>query len=197
MTPVLGGTFDRLSHRGKPFLCARADRLNTPSDWVTRFSTWVPAGSQVLDLACGGGRHTKLFLERGLRVLAVDQDVSGIAEIFDHPGLEAMEIDLENGRQLPFARRKFGGVVVTNYLHRPLLESIVATVAVGGILIYETFAEGNEPFEGPSRPDFLLKPGELLEVVRGQLRVVAYEDLIVDDPRPAAMQRIAAVREPA
>lgn len=150
----------------------------------------------MLDLACGGGRHTELFLKGGFRVLAVDRDVSGIARMLDHPGLETMEIDLEDDRPLPFARRRFGGVVVTNYLHRPLLPSIVAMVAASGVLIYETFAQGNEPFEGPSRSDFLLRPGELLDVVKGQLKVLAYEDLVVDNPRPAAIQRIAAVRQP-
>jgi hypothetical protein len=85
--------------------------------------------------------------------------------------------------------------VVANYLYRPILEDIVSAVAEGGILIYETFAKGNERFEGPSRPDFLLNQGELLEAVRGKLRVLAYEDLIVDDPSPAAIQRIAATGE--
>jgi SAM-dependent methyltransferase len=149
----------------------------------------------VLDLACGSGRHSRLFLDRGLRVVAVDRDLSGLADLVPHPSLEAIEVDLEDGREFPFKNRQFGGVVVTNYLFRPILPDIVAAVADGGILIYETFAKGNEPFPGPSNPDFLLDRGELLEAVGGRLRVLAYEDLIVEEPRPAAVQRIAAVRE--
>jgi hypothetical protein len=137
-----------------------------------------------------------LFLERGLRVLAVDRDLSGLGDLAAHPSIEAVQVDLEDGRTFPFREERFGGVVVVNYLYRPILEDLVSAVAEGGILIYETFAKGNERFEGPKRPDFLLNRGELLEVVRGKLTVLAYEDLIVEDPRPAAIQRIAATREP-
>ena len=95
----------------------------------------------------------------------------------------------------PLPGRTFGGVVVTNYLHRPLLENLVAAVAPGGVLIYETFAEGNEALGGrPRNPDFLLRHGELLDLVRGRLRVVAYEDVVLGEPNPAAIQRICAVR---
>ena len=172
--------------------------MNKPaSAWVARFASYVPAGARVLDLACGQGRHSALFLERGFRVLAVDRDTGGLGDLAANPSLEAVQVDLEDGRAFPFRDERFGGVVVANYLYRPILEDIVSSVAEAGILIYETFAKGNEPFEGPSRPDFLLNRGELLEAVRGKLTVLAYEDLIVDDPRPAAIQRIAAVREPA
>ena len=106
-----------------------------------------------------------------------------------------IEADLEDGRPFPFREEAFAGVVVTNYLHRPILADIIAAVAPEGLLIYETFARGNEAFGKPSNPDFLLAPGELLEAVRGRLRVLAYEDLIVDDPKPAAVQRIAARNE--
>lgn len=136
-----------------------------------------------------------MFLGRGHSVLAVDRDLSGLAELLGKPALHARECDLEDGGPFPLAGKTFDGVVVTNYLYRPLMGSIVAAVAPGGLLIYETFAAGNERFEGPSRPDFLLQPGELLAAVEGELRVLAYEDLIIDDPRPAAVQRIAAVRE--
>lgn len=166
-----------------------------PSVWVQRFAHLVPEGSAVLDLACGGGRHTRLFLDLGHPVVAVDRDTSQLEDLRGRPDLEILEVDLENGRDFPLAGRHFGGVVVTSYLHRPILHDIVAAVQPGGVLIYETFAAGNERFEGPSRPDFLLQPGELLEVVRGRLRVVAYEDLIVDEPRPAALQRVCAVHE--
>lgn len=166
-----------------------------PSAWVVRFAGWVPAGGRVLDLACGAGRHTRFFLGRGHPVLAVDRDLSGIADLIGRAHLEAVQADLEAGRPFPAAGRRFAGVVVTNYLYRPLLPALVAAVAPGGVLIYETFAKGNERFGKPRNPDHLLDAGELLEAVRGRLRVVAYEDLIVERPRPAAVQRLCAVNE--
>ncbi len=166
-----------------------------PSAWVRRFARYVPAGGPVLDLACGAGRHVRLFLERGHPVTAVDLDLSGIADMIGRPGLETLEVDLEDGRPFPLAGRRFAGVVVTNYLYRPLFPALVAAVAPGGALIYETFARGNECFGRPRRPEHLMNPDELLEAVRGQLRVLAYEDLIVKVPRPAAIQRICAVSE--
>ncbi len=149
-------------------------------------------GSQVLDLACGAGRHARLFLERGCRVLAVDRDVSALADLRDNPHLEVLEIDLERGSDYPLAGRLFDAVVVVNYLHRPRLADLVDSVAPGGLLLYETFAAGNERFGRPRNPDFLLRPGELLDAVRGRLRVLAYEDLDIREPSPAAVQRIAA-----
>lgn len=134
-----------------------------------------------------------MLLELGHPVVAVDIDLSGIADLAGHPRLETAQVDLEDGRPFPLRGRSFAGLVVTNYLHRPILGDLVSAVALGGALIYETYARGNERFGLPTNPDFLLEPGELLEVVRGRLRVVAYEDLIVDDPSPAAVQRICAV----
>jgi SAM-dependent methyltransferase len=149
----------------------------------------------VLDLACGGGRHARLFAEAGHPVTAVDIDLSGLGDLAGQPRLELVQADLEGGEPFPLPGRTFGGVVVTNYLHRPLLDDLVAAVAPGGVLIYETFAEGNEKLGGRvTNPDFLLRHGELLELVRGRLRVVAYEDVVVGEPKPAAVQRICAVR---
>jgi SAM-dependent methyltransferase len=165
-----------------------------PSAWVIRFAPLVPPGGTVLDLAAGGGRHARLFRGRGHPVTAVDRDASGLADLRDDPGVEIVEDDLEDGSPFPFKGREFAGVVVTNYLHRPMLADIAAAVAPGGALIYETFARGQERFGRPKNPDFLLKPGELLDAVQGSLRVAAYEDLILDDPDSRAIQRIAAVR---
>ena len=149
---------------------------------------------QALDLACGSGRHSRLLLERGWRVTALDRDLAGIADLRDHPNIEAIQVDLEDGSPFPLADRQFAVIVVTNYLYRPLLPALVAALAPGGLLLYETFARGNEAFGKPSNPDFLLRPGELLEAVRGKLRVMAYEDLVIEQPKPAAVQRIAACR---
>jgi SAM-dependent methyltransferase len=164
-----------------------------PSRWVERFAAMVPAGP-VLDVAAGGGRHTLLFVARGHHVVAIDRDPHALQASVG-PALEILAFDLEAGAPPPFAGRRFSAVVVTNYLHRPLMPLLVAAVAPGGLLIYETFAQGNERFGKPSNPDFLLRPGELLEAVRGRLRVLAYEDLEVEIPRPAMVQRIAARAE--
>jgi len=163
-----------------------------PSPWVARFAALVPAGGAVLDVAAGGGRHTRLFLGRGHPVVAVDRDTKGLAELEPSLGLEIVTADLE-AASWPLPGRKFAGVVVTNYLHRPLFPALLAAVVPGGAFVYETFAAGNERFGKPSNPDFLLRPGELLETVRGRLRVIAYEDVEVAEPRPAMVQRIAAV----
>ncbi len=165
-----------------------------PSPWVVRFAGLVPAGGAVLDLACGAGRHGRFFLGRGHPVTFLDRDVGALADLAGRPGVEILGADLEAGGPWPPGDRRFAGVVVTNYLHRPILPAIVAAVAPGGVLIYETFARGHERFGRPANPDFLLMPGELLEAVAGRLEVVAYENLEVGEPRAALVQRIAAVR---
>ncbi len=171
----------------------RAPR-NAPSPWIERFAPLVPAGGVVLDLACGSGRHTRFFAARGHPVTAVDRDLSGLGDLARDARVEALAVDLETAAPFPLAGRSFAAVVVTNYLYRPLLSALVDAVAPGGLLLYETFAAGNERFGKPSNPDFLLASGELLEVVRGRLHVLAYEDLEVSEPRPALLQRIAAQR---
>jgi SAM-dependent methyltransferase len=161
----------------------------TPSPWVVRWSHLVPAGGPVLDLACGHGRHARWFAGRGHPVLAVDRDAGALASL---SGIaETLEADIENG-PWPLAGRTFAAVIVTNYLWRPLFPVILQSVAPGGVLIHETFAQGNETVGKPSRPDFLLTPGELLQAYAG-LRVVGYEDGFLDAP-PRFVQRIAAVR---
>lgn len=163
-----------------------------PSPWIRRFAWLVPAGGEVLDLACGSGRHARFFLSLGHPVLALDRDLSGVEDLRGQSGVTLCRADLEDGAPFPLAGRRFAGVVVTNYLYRPLLPALVAAVAPGGALLYETFALGNERFGRPANPDYLLAPGELLRAVAGRLRVVAYEDLIDSEPRPAARQRLAA-----
>lgn len=171
------------------------DSPTPPSEWVQRFAAGVAAGGTVLDLACGAGRHTRLFLARGHPVVALDRDTSRLADLAGAAGLEIVQADLEDGGPFPLAGRRFAGLVVTNYLHRPLFPALIAALAPGGVLIYETFAQGNERFGKPRNPDYLLRPSELLEAVRGRLRVLAYEDLTLEVPRPAAVQRICALRE--
>ena len=169
---------------------AQGDR---PSDWVRRFALTVPAGGAVVDVACGSGRHARLLAGLGYSVLAVDRDAQAIAALAAFPGIEVCVADLEAG-ECPFKDRRFAGVVVTNYLHRPLLPVLLECIAEAGVLIYETFARGNERYGRPANPDFLLEPGELLRLTAGRMRVLAYEDLLVKEPRPAMIQRICAVQ---
>lgn len=162
----------------------------TPSDWVRRWAPLIPSGCTVLDVACGTGRHLRWLHGRGHPVVGVDQSAQALDAC---AGLgEMICADIEKG-PWPFAGRQFGAVVVTNYLWRPLWPELLASVAPGGVLIYETFARGNETVGRPARADFLLAPGELLQACAG-LRVVAYEDGFMHPP-DRFVQRIAAVRE--
>jgi SAM-dependent methyltransferase len=154
----------------------------------------------VLDLACGSGRHARFLAAAGHPVLAVDRDAAALAEARG-AGIATLQVDLESGGglvQWPFEAGRFSGIVVTNYLHRPLFPHIVASLAPGGVLIYETFARGNERFGKPSNPDFLLWPGELLNLaqtgVPDPLRIIAFEDGYVDSPKPAVVQRICVAK---
>jgi SAM-dependent methyltransferase len=170
--------------------------LEQPSGWVLRFAAIIPTG-EVLDLACGGGRHARLLATLGNSVLAVDRDVDALARA-KGPGVLTRQIDLEDGEKgWPFESGRFAGIIVTNYLHRPLFPGIFNSLAPNGVLIYETFAVGNEQFGKPSNPLFLLKRGELLDVatreVHRSLRVIAYEDGQVTVPKPAVVQRICVV----
>jgi SAM-dependent methyltransferase len=171
--------------------------LDVPSAWVTRFAPLVPAG-EVLDLACGSGRHARLLARLGHRVVAVDRDAVALASTAG-PGIATSLVDLEaDGAAWPFGEGRFAGIVVTNYLHRPLFPYILRSLAPGGVLVYETFAAGNEQFGKPSNPDFLLRPGELLDLaVKNALHVIAFEDGYVEMPKPAMVQRICAVKAPA
>jgi SAM-dependent methyltransferase len=162
-----------------------------PSAWIVRFAGLVPEGGAVLDLAAGHGRHARHFRDRGHPVTALDRDASLLVEI---AGVEAVAADLEDG-PWPLPGRRFAGIVVTNYLHRPLFPDLIAALASGGALLYETFADGNERFGKPANPAHLLRRGELLDLALGRLRIVAYEDLEVSEPRPAMVQRLAAVND--
>lgn len=163
-----------------------------PSPWVRRWVGFVRPGGVVLDVACGSGRHARWLAELGFEVEAVDRDPTLFFS--PPPGVRLRGADLEAGTW-PFPGQRFDAIVVTNYLHRPLLPTLVEALETGGLLVYETFAQGNERFGKPSNPDFLLAPGELLQAVQGRLRVLGYEDLVVEEPRPAAVQRICARRE--
>jgi SAM-dependent methyltransferase len=158
-----------------------------PSAWVVRWAPLIARGP-LLDVACGGGRHARFFAARGLQVVAVDRQAQVLPE-----AITFVKADLENGRPWPFDGQRFGGIVVTNYLHRPLLPRLGDCLEEDGVLIYETFMAGNERYGKPSNPDYLLRPGELLEAFAG-LGVVAFEQGTVAGARPAVVQRICVIR---
>ncbi|MHA1536682.1 MAG: class I SAM-dependent methyltransferase [Alphaproteobacteria bacterium] len=163
-----------------------------PSAWVARFAGLLASGASVLDVAAGRGRHARLFAGRGCRVTALDRNGEALGELAEIPGIRCIAGDLEDGSPWPLAGQRFDAVLVVNYLHRPLLPVLCDAVAPGGVLIYETFTKGNEAFGRPSNPDFLLDEGELLEAVRGRLRVIAYEHGKIEAPRAAVIQRLCA-----
>jgi SAM-dependent methyltransferase len=175
-------------------------RVTTPSPWVVRYAHLIPAKGAVLDLACGGGRNARFLAARGHPVVALDKDTAVLAAA-STPGIEIVEADLENGSPVfdppgPLGHRCFAGIVVVNYLYRPILPRLIALLAEGGALIYETFARGNERFTQPRNPAHLLKAGELLDLARGKLQIVAYEHGVVEaDPIPGVKQRLAAVND--
>lgn len=141
----------------------------------------------VLDVACGSGRHARLFASRGREVVAVDREAQSIE------GVRFVQADLEDGRPWPFAGERFGCIVVANYLHRPLFRPLEDALADGGVLIYETFMTGNERYGRPSNPAFLLQPYELL-IAFARLNTLAFEQGYVEQPKPAMVQRLCAVR---
>ena len=159
-----------------------------PSPWVTGFAHLLPAGGHVLDLACGGGRHLRWLVQHGFKVTGVDRDVDAVEPL--RATAEIIVADLE-GAPWPLGDRRFDGIVVTNYLWRALLPRIAAALAPGGVLIYETFADGQEHFGRPSRPEFLLARGELLRAF-ADLQVVAFEEGLEADP-DRCVQRIVAL----
>lgn len=166
-----------------------------PSPWVRNFAPLIRRGGLVLDVACGGGRHGRFLLQRAHEVILLDRDVSAVRDLAGHPRAEVIEADLEGAEPLPVAGRRFAAIVVVNYLYRPLVPQLIDLLEDGGVLIYETFARGNERFGRPRNPDFLLESGELLGMVRGRLQVVAYEHGLVGEPcAPAVKQRICAVK---
>ena len=164
-----------------------------PSPWVTRFASPLIPGAEVLDLACGSGRHARWLADLGLKVLAADRDEAALSALAELPGVTTLRADLEQGAW-PWGIACFDAVIVTRYLHRPRLDAVASLLRPGGVLIYETFMLGNERFGKPSSPDFLLRPYELLDWARTWGQVLAFEQGEIEQPAPAMIQRICAVR---
>ena len=165
--------------------------IDSPSAWVRRWAALIRPGGRVLDVACGSGRHLRFLKSRGFSVVGVDRDEAALAASKGVAGIEVRVADIEAG-PWPFEPETFDGVVVTNYLHRPIFRDLVDALRPGGVLIYETFAQGNERYGRPSNPDFLLRPGELLHSLE-PLAIVAFEQGSVSVPKQAAVQRVCAV----
>ena len=166
----------------------------TASPWVVRFAPLIPANGPVLDLACGRGRHATYLADRGHPVIALDRNRDSLATLEGKKNIETREVDLENDSSLNLGNRCFAGVIVTNYLFRPIFNLILSLIHEHGVLIYETFAVGNERYGKPANPNFLLRQGELLDIVHPVLHVVSFEDGFVHKPRPSVVQRICAVK---
>jgi len=176
--------------------------MDAVSPWVRRFAGLIPPQSKVLDLACGGGRHSRFAASLGHSVLAVDKDVSALSSN-PSQNIYCLSFDLELSNSAshadwPLLPDQFGGIIVTNYLHRPLMEDLLLSLRAGGVLIYETFAQDNGLFGKPSSPDFLLLRGELLRLASSEpeFHVLAFEDGYVSEPKPAMVQRICFIRGP-
>ena len=169
---------------------------------MIRFAPLIPQSGEILDLACGGGRHSRLVLDLGYRVVAADRNIPRFEDLQDNKFLEIIKTDLESADPFapngPLHGRTFTGIIVTNYLHRPILPELMGALADDGVLIYETFAAGNELYGHPRNPDYLLRPGELLEIARNGvqsgLQVIAYEHGLVYNPRTAVVQRLCATK---
>ena len=169
--------------------------IGAPSPWLQRWAHLIAPGARVLDLACGHGRHARWLAGRGAHVTAIDRDEAALATMATLAGITTLVADVEDGPWPLATDAAFDAVIVTNYLHRPLFARIAASVAPGGVLIYETFAQGNERYGKPSNPLFLLAPGELLGVARDAgLRVAGFEDVTLPAPRAACVQRLCATR---
>lgn len=166
------------------------------SPWIMKYYHLVEDKGEVLDLACGRGRHGRLFVERAHPVVFVDKNTSKVNDLSKNDLVTIVETDLEDGSDWPFQKGRFAAILVANYLYRPNFEFLLSSLKPGGVLIYETFALGNEEMGRPRNPDFLLKTGELLDLVQGRLQVVAYEHGFWDkDTAPRVIQRICAVND--
>src|SRR5712691_12858988 len=169
-----------------------AHEIDWPSPWVCRWAGLIRPGGRVLDVACGHGRHLRYLRSLGFAVVGVDRDEAALGAFKGTEGIEIHIADIEAG-PWPFAPGGFDGVVVTNYLWRPLFPNLVDSLRSGGVLIYETFALGNERYGRPSNPAFLLRPDELLHSLE-PLAVVAFEQGLISAPKQAVIQRVCAVR---
>lgn len=174
-------------------MAADTHAAQTPSPWIVRCAPLIPAGGAVLDLACGAGRHARWLAAQGYRVEAVDRDAEALANLAGVPNVTTRCADLENG-PWPYYAHVFDAIVVSRFLWRPLFPQIFNCLAVGGVLIYETFMEGQQRYGKPENPAHLLRPGELLDLVGKRFTVVAFEQGEIAGEKPQVLQRICVRR---
>ena len=176
-------------------------KIMDPSPWVVRFAPLAPKNAHILDIAAGGGRHSQFFLNQGHLVTAVDKNITSLGGLLHQESPKIIEFDMETHTSIfdqgsPLFVQYFGAIVVVNYLYRPLFSSLIDALVPGGLFIYETFAFGNEAYARPRNPDHLLKSGELLELVSGQMQIVAYEHGFVrNSDIPGVKQRLCAIKD--
>ncbi|MCB5189830.1 methyltransferase domain-containing protein [Methylobacillus arboreus] len=166
-----------------------------PSGWLVQHSQYIKPGGSVLDLASGAGRNAVWLSEQGFKVAAVDRDVSALQELgLKAPTVDTLVADLEQGAW-PYAGSQFDAIVVCRYLHRPLLPVLATGLTNGGVLIYETFMQGHEHYGRPTNKNFLLKSNELLNIFKPLLKIISYEEgLLQLPPHPAILQRIVGLK---
>lgn len=177
------------------FTLLRTDLMEPPSDWLLKHAAHIKPGGHILDVAAGNGRNSRWLAQHGFRVEAVDRDSEALGSMKGVDNITLNVADIEN-KAWPYTGQQFDAIVVCRYLHRPLFSALYESLAPGGVLIYETFMQGHEAYGRPSNPDFLLRPGELLEVFDRQLEVITFEEGYQELPKPAMMQRICAIRNP-
>ena len=176
-------------------------RITEPSPWVARFAPLVPKDAWVLDLASGGGRHGRHLMRQGCRAVFIDRNTDALQDLMDLPDTKVIKADLEDGSDPfgpcgPLEAMTFEAIIVVNYLFRPLMAGLINAITPGGVLVYETFSRGNEEFSRPRRPDFLLRSGELLNLVGGRMQVVAYEHGLLETTNiPVVKQRLCAIKD--
>ena len=164
------------------------EAMRRPSAWVKRFAPLFDPREEVLDLAAGEGRHTAWLLLTGHRVLAVDRDVSVLDPLVGTKNFTLECRDLE-GEPWPYAPERFGAIVVTNYLHRPLFPHFWESLRPGGHFVTETFTRANRELWGrPSRSAHFLEEGELLHLTPEGARIIAFES--GETSRGLAVERI-------
>lgn len=178
------------------FTLLRTDLAEPPSDWLMKHAAYIKSGGHVLDVAAGKGRNSRWLAQHGFRVEAVDKNSEALGSMKGVDNITLKIADIEN-KAWPYVGQQFDAIVVCRYMHRPLFSALYESLAPDGALIYETFMQGHEAYGRPSNPDFLLRPGELLEVFHHQLDVVAFEEGYQEIPKPAMMQRICAIRDSA
>jgi SAM-dependent methyltransferase len=166
--------------------------MDAPSPWLRRWAHLLPEGATVLDVACGRGRNARWLASRGMRVTGIDCDHAALEGL--RSVIECVHADLE-GAPWPIPGRQFNAVVVTNYLWRPLWPDLLRALAPAGVMLAETFADGQQTVGRPTRPEFLLQHGELLQLCRG-LQVVAYEEGVLEAPIRYVQRVVATAAGP-